>query len=320
MGRLKQALTCACGIAVMAYAFTVRADAPREDPDVLFEQGNKLMDAGRNAEACPLFARSLEIDPSLGTRVNLALCLEKIGQLGSSYRLFQKVVQTAHDTGKVKREDEAREHLESMRATASHVVLTTADPATDVVVRVDGADVPVEARAFYPLDPGEHLLSVIAPKKKPYSSSVTVKESRNERHDVAVPLLTTEIIVEKRVETVRVGNPRRTGAYIAGGVGALGVVAAAVTGILVLDAQSTADHHCTIPEPSGKLGCDSSGSDAVKRGEALQWVNVAGFGVAAAGLGVGGWLFFTSKPNAEKSAFSAAPFVGPSSAGVTGTF
>jgi hypothetical protein len=298
------------------------APAPREDPDALFERGNTLMDQGKNEEACPLFARSLELDPSLGTRVNLAICYEKIGKLGSAYRLFREVRDVSHDTGKQKREDEAQQHLAAIRADATFATIRPEDRAqTDLLIRIDGVIVPVADYDFYPLDPGTHAVAAVAPKKKPFETSLAVKEPRGEKHDLVVPALQAEVVVEKKIE--RVTNARRTAAYIAGGVGGVALVAAAVTGGIVLDAQSTADAHCTGAEPSGKLACDSKGSDAVKRGQSLQWVNVASFGVAAVGLGVGGWLFFTSGEKADgakSAALYLAPYVGLGGGGVKGEF
>lgn len=296
------------------------ADTPKEDPDALFDEANKLMDAGRDAEACPLFERSLALDSSLGTRLNLAICYEKIGRLGSAYRLLREVSQVAHDTGKNKREETAQEHLKALRASASFVIISVADPAAEPVVRVDGVPVAKADYAFTPLDPGPHVIEAIASRKKPFSTTITVAASREEKHELTIPPLEAEIIIQKKVETVV--NTRRTAAYIAGGVGVVGAITAVVTGILVVGAESTADQNCTRVIPnSGKLGCNAEGSSAVKRGETLVPINAAAIGVAAVGLGLGTYLFFTSKPRtAITPPIAVVPAIGPGTVGLIGRF
>lgn len=321
MMNLRTLAPCLLAIALTTVpARPARADTPKEDPDALFEEGNKLMDAGRDAEACPLFERSLALDPSLGTRLNLAICYEKIGRLGSAHRLFREVEKVAHDTGKTKREEAAKEHLVALRNNASALEVKNADPSTELVVKVDGATIAKEDLAFLPLDPGEHVVEAIAARKKPFSTKITVAQPRGERHEVEVPVLEAEVVVQKKVESVV--DTKRTVAYVAGGVGIAGVVTTIVTGVMISSAQSTADEHCTRVIPgSDKLGCDADGSSAVKRGETLLPINAIALGVGIVGLGVGTYLFLTSSsPKAPPAAASISPVIGPGSIGITGRF
>lgn len=325
MRSVARRLFLALALASPFFVFSTNASAqvgastatPKEDPDALFDEGNKLMDAGRNAEACPLFERSLALDPSLGTRLNLAICWEKVGRLGSAYRMLRDVATVAHDTGKTKREETAVEHLTAIRKRASFATITLADePSAGVVVRIDGRDVTSTDYAFVPLDPGEHQVEAIAARKKPFQSVVVVTASEGERHEVDVPKLEAEVVVERKVETVV--NTKRTISYIAGGLGLAGLVTAVVTGVMVGQAESTADEHCTRAVPgSDKLGCDAEGSSAVKRGETLLPINAVAIGVAVVGVGVGSYLFFTSTPRTTP-AVSAS--VGPSGVSLVGRF
>jgi hypothetical protein len=295
---------------------------PREDPDALFNQANSLMDQGKNAEACPLLERSLAIDPALGTRLNLAICYEKTERLASAYRLFREVAQTAHDTGKAKREEEANEHLAALKADVSHASVVVDDPSADIVVRIDGAEIAKADYAFVPLDKGDHTVNAIASRKQPFSAHVVVASSRGETHAVRIPVLAEEIVVEHKVETVNVTNTRRTVAFIAGGVGVAGVITAAVTGALILSAESTAKDHCTrVIAGSSKLGCDSDGADAVNRGDTLMPINAVAWGVGVVGLAVGAYLFFTSPSPQEPSRTAKVDVVvTPAFTGLTGRF
>ena len=48
----------------------------------LFREARKLMDKGKFEEACPKLEASLRLDDGMGTRFNLAHCLEKLDQPG----------------------------------------------------------------------------------------------------------------------------------------------------------------------------------------------------------------------------------------------
>jgi hypothetical protein len=56
-------------------------DAASTVAQALFDEARQLTAAGRYVEACPKFAESQRIDPSMGTRFYLADCLEHIGKL-----------------------------------------------------------------------------------------------------------------------------------------------------------------------------------------------------------------------------------------------
>jgi hypothetical protein len=52
----------------------------RAAAEALFNQGRDLMTAGKFTEACPKFEASQQLDPGLGTMLNLAECYEKTGR------------------------------------------------------------------------------------------------------------------------------------------------------------------------------------------------------------------------------------------------
>ena len=69
------------GIVALGFiaALAGRAVADR-DPAVakrLFSEGRVLYDQGKFIEACVLFEKSFELDPAVGTKLNLAECAER---------------------------------------------------------------------------------------------------------------------------------------------------------------------------------------------------------------------------------------------------
>jgi hypothetical protein len=106
-------------------------------------------------------------------------------------------------------------------------------------------------------------------------------------------------------------SPTRTWAFVAGGVGAAGLVTAVVAGAL---AQSTYGDLGTAchdgPCPAGKAG-------EISTGKSEETIANVGLVVGVLGLGTGAILYFVGKP-AAPSGTSAALVVGPGSIAVRG--
>src|SRR5689334_4104980 len=62
---------------------TNRAHAQSAEAEKLFNDGNKLMDAGKLAEACAAFEASNRAEPRAGALIRLGECREKTQQLAS---------------------------------------------------------------------------------------------------------------------------------------------------------------------------------------------------------------------------------------------
>src|SRR5882724_1188836 len=92
----------------------------------VFQQGRDAAKLGRFDEACALFARSFELDPALGTAVNLADCLERQGHLQRAWQLFERV---ARDSQHVQsRARLARQRADALRARLATVLIRVRDP------------------------------------------------------------------------------------------------------------------------------------------------------------------------------------------------
>src|SRR6185312_7749645 len=82
--------------ALLASAAPVAAQTPTQDQVIaeqLFEQGRTLVTANNWPAACPKFEESLKLDPTLGTKLNLATCYEHIGKIASAWSLYREAAE-----------------------------------------------------------------------------------------------------------------------------------------------------------------------------------------------------------------------------------
>jgi hypothetical protein len=295
--------------------------AQTSDPEQLFSQGSALMEQGKYADALPLLERAQKADPGIGTQFNIAVCHQKLGRLGSAFREFREVEKLARASGKKVREEAAREKLGEVKTRAPAFAIKTSEPG-DVSIRIDGIAIAKEDWSWYPVDPGTHRVEAIAATKKPWSKDISTPAEGAVAEIVVPPL---EVVHDTQIVTVTTTDRRRTLGYIFGGVGIAGVVAATVTGILLLQDNATAKDHCpdkkcVFPPGDPHAGeQDTTGADAVSRAKTLLPINVVSWVVAGAGLGAGAYFLLTSgkKQDATPTAI-VTPTIG--GAAVLGTF
>jgi hypothetical protein len=293
-------------LAFMLVASTAQAQAQAGDPEALFAEATALADQQKYAEALPKFEAAQRLDPGIGTQFNIGVCNQKLGKLATAWRAFEEVEAAARAAGKNQRREAARARLDALRPRLS-VLRVRSDEPEEVLLKIDGVIVPKASWQFWPVDPGDHKIEASAPAKNSWVRA-TRAPAEGQTEDLVVPRLA---VAEGKTTVVSVTDKRRTVGYVLGGVGVLGVAASVVTGLMLLDAQSTADERCTprCVDSSGKF--DQTGADAVSRGTTLLPINAIAWGVAAAGLGAGAYLIL-------KSGKSVSASLGPSVSANTG--
>lgn len=146
----------------------------------LFYDARNLMARGQYGEACPKLERSLAIDPGIGTRFNLANCYEHVGKIASAWVGFDEVARRAGEAGQTERERIARGRAKSLETRLPRMILATTamqDPGAEI--RRDGVVIPrAEWGAPIPVDPGTHTLTVTAPDKEPWETTIQAVEAK----------------------------------------------------------------------------------------------------------------------------------------------
>jgi len=159
----------------------------------LFNQGRELAKRNDWAAACPKFEASFRYDPTLGTRLNLATCNEKLHKLASAWAHYRGAAEVAGKMGDTQRRDYALQHAAALEPRLPR--LTIAPPAhvpDNLSVTRDNValDVAVLGTPLY-VDPGVHEIRATAPGGQPFTISITLRES--ESQTVTIPELARKL-------------------------------------------------------------------------------------------------------------------------------
>jgi tetratricopeptide (TPR) repeat protein len=268
----------------------------------IFQQGRELTKLGRFDEACALFARSYELDPALGTAVNLADCLERQGHLERAWELFDVVARDAQ--GVQSRARLARERADALQARFATVVITLRDPgAAGLQLRLGD----------HPLAPAAEIRDLIEPRDTVLVATVPGRPVfKTMLHAVAGATLAVEIPAfapAVRDEPMAQTRRRRSRVYLAAGLGVAGVAglgAALGTAISARRIYNSAfDHDCEHAD-RGAL-CNDHGKATIDRAGARADV-ATGLAIAGAVLaGVGAVVFVTAPRDSIRDSIEVAP-------------
>jgi hypothetical protein len=298
----------------------------------LFDDGKKLMNEGKYAEACPKLAESQKLDPGGGTLLNLAVCHEKEGRIATAWAEFNDALSQAKKDGRAEREAFAREHIAAIEPKLSKLEINVV-PATASVpgltVKMDGGAIGKAAWGHgLPVDPGKHTLEATAPGKKPWNGEVEIGAEADKK-SIEVPALEDAPAETKPTTTTTTvdtgGSNQKTIGYIVGGAGIVALGVGAVFGISAFSKWSQRNDNC--PNDVCNAKAKELGDDART---AANIANV-GVGVGLVAIGVGAYLIFTApsapeKVTANKSSIAknvkVAPAAMPGGAylGITGAF
>lgn len=270
-------------------------DASNSDAaEALFEAGKELMAQGRFAEACRELERSQELDPALGTLLNLADCYERRGEGARAYRTFVEVRTLAAAGGHTEVERVSANRASSLFAKLPKLTIDARAASAHPHLEVFQDDVPV-ASTFWgvplPVEPGRHTFEARAPGHVPHRITVEVIPGRGPAF-VEFPELVPSSGDEgggDRRRTRTSLQPRQWFAVAAGGAGAVGLVVGTIFGIESIRAGQAADRHCDGARCRTEEGVRLR-SDARSAGD----VSTVGFLLGAAGVAAGAALWLTS--------------------------
>ncbi len=339
MRRTACLLAIAVAIAVPGLAHATGVDpaqataVQRDQAQTHFVKAKKLYDGAHYTEALEEFRASIEIVASPNTRLYIARCLQQTGHLVAAYVEFDRTAADAkeheHEDGRYgKAAQAAGAERDAIKPKIGFLHVNVTHPNGSSTLRVAGS--PIVRAGWHdpvPVNPGSVDVEVITPGVLPVRKTVTVAAG----HDLTVDMdAGAEGVAEAPTEggggaapgavATDTGGPRtraflRPWAYVAGGVGAAGLLTFTIAGAMATSTYNGLKTAC------GTAPCPASKADEVSSGRTQQGVADFGLVLGFIGIAAGATLFVLSitGPRAPGHA-SASLAVGPSYAGVRGSF
>jgi serine/threonine-protein kinase len=301
-----RAITSAIVIAAPAIASSARAQSGIDRAamaEVLFDDGRRLVAAGRYPEACVKFAESERLDHGVGTLLNLADCYEHAGRLASAWAEFRAAAAAAAEAGQPDREAIATDRMRALTPALQRLALRV--PPADAAlpqfelrrddIRIDPPlwGVPV------PIDSGPHRVEARASNRKVWAVVIDVPARRGAVVTQNVPRLEEkDVALPSNAPAGGAGvDGRKIGAIALFGAAGVGAVVGTIFGARAVALNGSSNEHC-VGDRCDAIGV-STRNDARTSGDISTGAFIAAVALAGAG---GALLFFSRAPKNESSA------------------
>lgn len=309
-----RALGVACVLAALSRATT--ASAERVTAESLYQEGRRAAQDKNWELACKLFRESQEREPAPGTLLNLADCEENVGALLAARAHFEAAAKAFRPGDERIAYALSRAKVLDDRIPKLTVRLSPRAPEGTVIERDGLALGPSILGTPAALDPGPHTLVVRAPGQPEERVDIHLAERDTKEIELPESIGAASGVLALQPTPDR-SSSSGAGLRVAGwsllGVGAAGVIAGSVGGVLAIVAKNEVDANC----PPAKEECNSTGLGAKDRGRT--WSTVSNVGFIAGGIGVaaGVTLLLMSSSHGE---VSAQPVAGGGALRWTGNF
>jgi len=177
---MASAILCACP-ATRALADEPQPGVAPEGNDearrsALYREGIQLADAGRWSEAVMRFRQVVAIREAPQALYTLGQAEEHAGLLATAARTYERALASARSSGTSDVARAAAAALSAVEPRIPRIVVTLETPTQGATATVDG----VQAAIGDPVrvDPGEHLVSVVAPDRQSSTTVVRIAEGQ----------------------------------------------------------------------------------------------------------------------------------------------
>lgn len=311
--------TVLLGVTLASVTFISRVHAQPEPPpdpllesgtnvalaESLFEAGRELMDAEKYDQACPKFEESQRLDPSAGTLLNLGRCFELLGRTASAWTMYKRAIALGTTTNKPRHVSAAEQYLVALEPRLAHLTVSLQEPASQVVVRVDGVEVKAASYGTpMMLDPGPHEVSASAEAHEGWSAKVVLRSGATQT--VVVP----ELKGGKPVVARSGLGPLVISGIVSGSVGVACLAVGAALGIVVLnEADAAREDPALCPDSK----CTPAGVEHIESAELKANISTSMLVIGGTATAAGAALFGVGMMLRGRSAESSAmilPWIG----------
>jgi hypothetical protein len=335
--RIAHALAFALALSTVAVPSFAQSEADKNQARVYGQEGQAALDAKDYKTAEDKFKRAYALFPNAPTlALGLARALAANGKVVASEETYNKIIRDGAPPGNTvfqKAVDDSKAEIGPVSARVAHAVINVTGPDTSNVT-LDGQRLQWAAlggkRA---VDPGDHVVKASADGYKVAEQRFTVAEGKDAAVTItmekdatasasppaagATPAPTTTTPGTPAPPAVDVGtkggSSNKTFAFVAYGVGGVGLVVGAVTGLIAMGKHNDLSNNCK----NGTCGPDQQSN--VDGYHTMGTLSTVGFIVAGVGAVAGTVLLLTAPKDTTSTAF-VSPYVGPGTVGATGRF
>jgi hypothetical protein len=298
-------------------------------------EGVRAADAGDCNDAIDKLTRAEKLHHAVSTLARLGECQVSVGKLVEGTENLQKAIRETLPPNApeafVTAQERARKVLADAKPKIARLkIAVAAPPGTQIMVKVDGENVPAaNLNTNRMVNPGEHLVEASAPGFLKATSKVKLAEGGSDsvaftlEPDPNAPKVDPNAPPASATggdhAATPAHEPNRVPMYVAGGVGVLGLALGAGFGLAAMSAKSDLDQAC-----DAKKTCPATSSDKLDSAKTYGTLSTIGFIVGAVGAVAAVTLYFVDFGAPSASTATAGgrvgAFVGPGSAGLRGSF
>jgi len=156
-----------------------------------FDEGRRLLAAGKLAEACAAFDASEQIEPRVTTELNAAACREQNGELATAWTAYQEAGRMARGSGDARLAQVAINHAQKLAPRLSRLTISVPPDHRIPGLEVLRSNEPVDPASWdrgLPVDGGSVTIAARAPGYESWSTTRTLRGERDAQ-TVVVPRL-----------------------------------------------------------------------------------------------------------------------------------
>lgn len=315
------------GVAAAFVSFVGHASAqdPKARAQQLFQEGIAAIDEGDAATGCAKLRESLGLFAVSNTLFNVAQCDEKERRPSAALEHWKRGLGLLDATDP--RAKLAKERIAALEPKVPQLRIVLPPGQGQTAVTLDGQEIAAAAlETRIPLDPGKHVLLIRVPGRQDRQHEVVLAEG--ERTEVvatqgppapapinAAPAPTNTAPAPTDTAPPP-GSGLRTGGIVALSLGGAALVAAGVTGAMVLSRRSVADEKCGPQKDMCPPGFESQ----LSSDKSLVIGNTVAWGVGIAGLATGATLLILSARKGASVTPAPIAVQGGAGLGLAGTF
>ncbi len=284
----------------------------------MFEAADGLYENGQYEQAAQAFRASYDLVASPNSRLMIARSLRELKRYEAAYQEYLATIKDAEasvgrypDTLKA-----AQAEAEALGEQLSYLVIDDVPNGTELLI--NGKPVTFTPGERFAVVESRVEIQLRLPDGKVTRETLDLTKQET-RHVTANETKPPEALTKAPPPVDATPAPRadtpnniwRTAAYVAGGVGAAGLVTFGVFGVLDHSTYSDLQSKCNAD------GCASSGTSQIDKGRKYQTIANIGLGVGALGAAAAVTLFIVAPARSERA---VAVQLGPGSLRVQGEF